>query len=130
MLGKVKLVEDSIDCPFAELGLIRTIGSSSNYQFRMGAKPSLPASIIVATCLEYASSYSPGTKTIAISRLLYDEGSPGMVFKLTENALCDAIEVVAKYLISINLSDTAGLIQLSFNEDPATLADAILNTVL
>jgi hypothetical protein len=33
-----------------------------------------------------------GEKMIAISRLLYDVGSPGMAFKLSESAICDAIE--------------------------------------
>lgn len=120
-------IEDSIDCPFTELGLIRKIGSSKNYQFRIGTKTTLPAAMVVATCLEYASWVNQGTKTIALSRLLYDPGSPGMVFKLTESALCEAIETVAKRLSSIALSDTAGLIQLSFNEEPASLAQEILD---
>jgi Protein of unknown function (DUF4007) len=118
-------LEDSIDCPFTELGLIRTVGK--NYQFKIGAKTNLPSAIIVATCLEYATLVTRETKTISISRLLYDEGSPGMVFKLTENVLCDAIEIVSKKFNSIILSDTAGLIQLSFKDDPEQLADNILN---
>lgn len=87
-------IEDSIDCPFNELALIRHFGKS--YQFKMGAKANLPAQIIVATCLEYASWASQGRQTINIPSLLYDEGSPGMVFKLTESILCAAIETVAK----------------------------------
>jgi hypothetical protein len=117
-------IEDSIDCPFTELSLIRTIGNA--YQFKIGAKTNLPASIIVATCLEYASLVSHETKTIAISRLLYDEGSPGIVFKLTESILCEAIETVAKRFNSIILSDTAGLIQLSFTKEPDILSQEIL----
>ncbi|MFB2770617.1 DUF4007 family protein [Pelatocladus sp. BLCC-F211] len=117
-------IEDSIDCPFNELGLIRHFGK--NYQFKIGAKANLPAQIIVATCLEYASWVSQDSKTITIRRLLYDEGSPGMVFKLTENILCAAIETVAKEFEAIILSDTAGLIQLSFTDEPETLAEEIL----
>lgn len=117
-------IEDSIDCPFNEFGLIRHFGK--NYQFKIGAKANLPAEIIVVACLEYASYVSQTTKTIAISRLLYDEGSPGMVFKLTENILCEAIEKIAKEFDKIILSDTAGLIQLSFTDEPEILADEIL----
>ncbi|KOP25470.1 hypothetical protein AMR41_17550 [Hapalosiphon sp. MRB220] len=117
-------IEDSIDCPFNELGLIRHFGK--NYQFKIGAKVNLPAQIIVATCLEYASWVSQDSKTINIRRLLYDEGSPGMVFKLTENILCAAIETVAKEFEPIILSDTAGLIQLSFTDEPETLSEVIL----
>ncbi len=118
-------IEDSIDCPFNELGLIRHFGK--NYQFKMGAKANLPAPIIVATCLEYASWVSQDSETITIRRLLYDEGSPGMVFKLTESILCAAIETVAKEFDTIVLSDTAGLIQLSFLDKPEILAEEILD---
>jgi Protein of unknown function (DUF4007) len=119
-------VEDSIDCPFTELGLIRTAGDSKRYTFRVGAKSNLPAAIVVATCLEYAHRVSPGVSTIAVSRLLYDEGCPGMVFKLTESAICDAIDELSRSGKAINLSDSAGLIQFSFNEEPEELAGEIL----
>ncbi|MBG1266315.1 DUF4007 family protein [Nostoc sp. WHI] len=118
-------VEDSIDCPFNELGLIRHFGK--NYQFKIGAKANFPPSVIVATCLEYASWASQGRQTINIPSLLYDEGSPGMVFKLTESILCAAIETVAKEFDTIVLSDTAGLIQLSFPDSPEILAEEILD---
>ncbi|MEA5600802.1 DUF4007 family protein [Nostoc sp. UHCC 0252] len=118
-------VEDSIDCPFNELGLIRHFGK--NYQFKIGAKANLPPSVIVATCLEYASWASQGRQTINIPSLLYDEGSPGMVFKLTESILCAAIETVSKEFDTIVLSDTAGLIQLSFPDSPEILAEEILD---
>lgn len=117
-------IEDSIDCPFNELGLIRHFGK--NYQFKIGAKTNLPAEIIAATCLEYASRVCQGRNTINIPSLLYDEGSPGMVFKLTESILCAAIETVARKFDAIVLSDTAGLIQLSLPDEPEILADEIL----
>lgn len=122
------LIEDSIDCPFSELGLIHTAGEAKRYTFRIGAKATLPPEIIVATCLEYASYDQSRSKTLNLSRLLYEAGSPGRVFKLTEEALCEAIEKVARQNAQITLSDTAGLIQLSFRTDnPLELATDILN---
>ncbi|WP_197480126.1 DUF4007 family protein [Anabaena sp. 4-3] len=118
-------IEDSLDCPFTELGLIRHFGK--NYHFKIGAKTNLPAEIIVATCLEYASWVSQGRETINITNLLYDEGSPGMVFKLTENTLCEAIETVAKEFEMLVLSDTAGLIQLSLPQQTKILSEEILD---
>ncbi|MDY6940891.1 MAG: DUF4007 family protein [Cyanobacteriota bacterium] len=120
-------VEDSIDCPFTELGLIRTAGDSGRYTFRIGSKANLPPQIVVAACLEYAARVTQGAKTIAISRLLYDIGSPGMAFKLSESALCEAIEQVASTQDRVALSDAAGLIQFSFTEEPEALANDILD---
>lgn len=124
---KTSFREDSIDCPFQELGIIQNAGNNKRYTFKTGAKANLPAEVIVATCLEYASSTSQGAKTIAISRLLYDIGSPGMAFKLSQSVLCDAIETVARSTDSLALSDSAGLIQFSFQGDPKKLADDILD---
>jgi len=119
--------EDSLDCPFSELGIIHTAGDSRHYTFRVGSKRNLPAEIVVSACLEYASWVGRGQRTIGISRLLYDIGSPGTIFKLTETAVCDAIEKVQRKFKSIELSDSAGLIQLSFNSEPEKLAEDLLN---
>lgn len=125
--GKTGPIEDSIDSPFTELGILHTAGESKRYTFRIGAKANLPAEIVAAACLDYAAQITHGAKTIAISRLLYDPGSPGMVFKLSESALCDAIEQVGRQSNLIALSESAGLIQVSFKDDPKELSDDILN---
>lgn len=119
--------EDTLDCPFAELGLIQFAGDSKHYSFRMGSKPNLPAEIIVAACLEFAGQAGQERGTISLSRLLYDPGSPGMAFKLTESALSEAIEQVVRAVSSISLSDSAGLIQFAFTESPEELARSILD---
>lgn len=120
-----KISEDSLDCPFTELSLLQTAGDSRRYSFRVGEKRNLPPEIIVSACLEY-TTWIGSQKTIAISRLLYDVSSPGMVFKLTESVLCDAIEKVGRKFNSLYLSDTAGLIQFAFNDEPMELATEIL----
>jgi hypothetical protein len=124
--SNTSFLEDSIDCPFQQLGIIQNLGSKG-YSFKTGSKASLPAEIVVAACLEYASWMSQTAKTIAISRLVYDTGSPGMAFKLSENVLCEAIEKVVCSYDELDLSDTAGLIQFSFKSDPKQLADDILD---
>ena len=125
--NEVNFIEDSIDCPFVELGLIYRPRNSQNYRFRFGAKPNLPAAIVVATCLEYASWARKNESTITISSLLYDQRSPGLIFKLSEEAIYSAIETVCRQENTLTLSDTAGLVQLSFLENPLELADKILN---
>jgi hypothetical protein len=124
--SKSAFTEDSIDCPFTELGLLHTAGDARIYTFRVGPKRNLPPSVVVSACLEFAAQDRQGQGTIAVSRLLYEAGSPGLAFKLSESALCDAIERIAQQHEQISLSDTAGLIQFSFTEDPLILAEQIL----
>ena len=124
---ETSLNEDNLDCPFAELGLIHKAGDSKHFTFRVGYKPSLPAEIVVAACLDFADWVGQGIRTISISRLLFEVGSPGMIYKLSESSLCDGIEQVARNWDGIALSDSAGLIQMSFTEDPALLITKILH---
>lgn len=124
--AKVGASEDSIDCPFTELGIIQAVGNSKYYAFQVGSKTNLPAEVIVAACLEFAASKGK-QKTISISSLTFDVGSPGLAFKLNESAICDAIEWVERYSDDIKLSDSAGLIQFSFTKDADELAQNLLH---
>lgn len=120
------LSEESIGSPFSELGLIRPGPDARTYAFDIGSKVHLPPSIAVACCLEFASVVAPNARTVALGRLLFDYGSPGMAFKLTESALIAVIEEVSKRTGRVRLSDTAGLIQLAFDDAPEILAMELL----
>ena len=122
-----QLTEDSIDSPFTDLGLIKHYGDNRNFAINIGAKIGLSPEIIVATCLIFASTVEEGAKTISISRLTHEQGSPGQCFKLTEDLISEAIESVAQHNEDIELSETAGLVQMSFTEDPIDTSDKVLN---
>ena len=124
--NKRNLIEDSINCPFAELGLIESGGKSKHYNFRVGSKNNLPPEIIGAACLEFAGRVGE-QKTISISKLCYETGSPGLAFKLPESAICEAIETVGGSFDGVRLSESGGLVQLSFTEEPVQLAETILD---
>lgn len=121
------LTEESLDCPFSGLGIIETVGDSPYYSFKVGLKDGLEPEIIVSSCLEYASLQDTSASTIALSRLLYDHGSPGLAFKLTENDIYESIEIIAEKHKNITVSDSAGIIQLSYFEDPRKLSQRLLN---
>lgn len=120
------LTEDTIRCPFAELGLLRPGAEPKTYAFDIGEKPDLPAAVIVAACLEFATAVAPDARTIGLGRLLYEPGSPGLAFKLTEGALATAVEEVASATRAITLADTAGLVQLAFQGAPRALGRQLL----
>ena len=124
--GLKNLKEDSLDCPFTDLGIINAYTDSKRFTFNFGNKPTLPPEIIVSACLDFASSFQDDARTISISRLLYDAGSPGQVFKLTESSLSDAIEIVSRKAKDIYLPDTAGIIQLAYDSDPSVISERIL----
>ena len=125
--NKTSLIEDSINCPFAELGIIDFGSKTKYYNFRVGIKNNLPPEVVVAACLEFADRCGE-QKTIAISKLCYETGSPGLAFKLSESAICEAIERVEGLFDAIALSESGGLVLLSFKQNAFKLAEAILNS--
>jgi len=123
---KEKKDEDSIDSPFSELEIIKDSPNKGSYYFMVGAKPGLPSELIVSCCLEYASILNPGSRTISLHNLLYNPGGPGLVFRLTESNICEAIEDLAAKMKSIRLTESAGIIQLSYDEEPIRLSKLLL----
>ena len=125
--AKASLSEDALDCPFTDLRLIQTAGDKRHYAFHIGPKQNLPAEIIVYAALLFAERESGAAKTIPIANLLYSTGSPGLVFKLSESAICTAIEQLSKFFRELNVKDAAGKLQFAFNTDsPGVLAHNIL----
>jgi hypothetical protein len=118
--------DESIHCPFAELGLLRPSAGARAYEFRLDQKPGLANEIVVAACLEFAANSGDGARTISLQRLLHSPGGPGLAFKLTEDALYSAVESIAESEKRIGLSDTAGIIHLSFSIEPQQLAQQLI----
>lgn len=124
---KKQITEETLDCPFVVLGLIQPAGESRRFTFRLGPKLNLPSAVIVAAALEYVAAIDLKQRTVSIASLTYSAGSPGLAFKLTESAICQAIEEMRDTLGGVSLADSAGLVQMSFQDDPIKLSLKILN---
>lgn len=124
---KKTVTEETLDCPFVELGLLQRAGDAQHYAFRIGAKANLPSAVIVAAALEFVANLEEGQRTVSLASLTYGAGSPGLAFKLTESAIGQAIEDISQQLNGrVMLTDTAGLVQMSFQEEPQRLAQRVL----
>lgn len=121
-------LDDILDCPFRELGLIEAaVGEESrSWRFVVGEKPGLPDDIVAHAALDFAAISGEGAMSISIARLAHDPGSPGAAFRLAETALFDALSRMASSSDSIRVAEPGGLRQLLFNDDPATLAEQVL----
>lgn len=73
-----------------ELGLVQQ-NSKGAFEFRRGAKRSLPDGVFAFALLDYWERMSHAGAVMAFDRVAYDYGSPGRVFKLDENAVADRL---------------------------------------
>lgn len=114
-------VDDLLDSPFRELGLIRPSQGLKKQAYRIirGGKPTLPAAAITYACLDYLSRGVDGTKTVTLTRLAADDGSPGRLLKITEHDIAEAIEESEAVVGHLRLIRPAGSRQLAISA-PAT----------
>jgi hypothetical protein len=117
--------EDSIQCPFTELRLVQATGPKL-FAFNTGPKPGLTGCLVAAAALQYAARAQGNSRTVSLSTLLHAPGSPGLVFKLTDAALYAALEETMHAEDTLSLTDSAGLIQLSFGDRPLDIASRLV----
>jgi len=120
-------IDDVLDCPLRELNLIRRATAAGRYRFILGTKPTLPSEVATAAALEYVAETVAGGKSIAVSRLAHDPGSPGKAFKLNETELLAALEPMVRRRKRLQLSSGTGAHVLSWSGSPAVLANSILD---
>ena len=82
-------LEEALGSPFTALNLVHE--TDGVYHFRPGPQPTLPAEIFIHTVLQFWEKTHPEANTIAIQEILQRDGSPGRVFKISENRAFDLL---------------------------------------
>jgi hypothetical protein len=109
--------EDSLDCPLAELELLRFVPGDNVYSFNTGPKPTLPVHVFGYTLFLFLQSFAHTRRSVAVEDCLYFPGSPGQVFRLNENSLVlylEELEVLTQG--KLRLQESAGLRQIYLAE--------------
>ncbi|MGB9620402.1 MAG: DUF4007 family protein, partial [Armatimonadota bacterium] len=105
--------EETLDCPLAELDLIRFLPEDSVYCFNIGPKVTLPTEVFGYALLTFLPTIMGNRRTVAVDECLYGDGSPGQVFKLDENSVIGHLEALEQLTKGrLRLQETAGLRQL------------------
>jgi hypothetical protein len=86
-----QVLEDSLDCPLTELGLIVEQESYGIYAFVRGPKDSLPDAVLIFAMCDYIRR-KPEQHTFTFDELAYGPLSPGRAFKLDESSLAERFD--------------------------------------
>lgn len=120
-------LDDLLDCPLRELGLIGASATTGNFRFVSGTKPTLPGEIVLFAVLDYLSRRPPSGNTATLSQLANESGAPGRAFKLTEGDLFRVIEPPLSNLADVDvMSSTVGQ-QLSWACELSVAAAEVLS---
>lgn len=118
--------DDQIDCPSRELGLLGGGASPGTWRFQIGPKPTLSPLILLHCCLDYLARIDASSRTVTLSRLQLDSGSPGAAFKLDDETFLELVGLAIEGLDGISLSTTAGVPQLVLDAPAAELGTKAL----
>lgn len=107
-----KMLEDSLDCPLVELGLIYENASDGQFAFTRGPKETLPDAVMVYALLDYTSRRS-GQRTFSFDELAYGPMGPGRVFRLDEASLAERLDSLVEVTDGAwQFTETAGYKQV------------------
>jgi hypothetical protein len=110
---KTVILEDSLDCPLAELGLIQELDDGRMFALYRAERPTLPVDVFAHAVFAFWRSWAPTRQSLGFEELAYRPGSPGRVFQLSEDALVEYLERLGECTGDALVYDvTAGLRQL------------------
>lgn len=88
--------EDSLECPFAELGLLAAMPGVGAVQFRRGPKPTLPDDVFVYALADFWRNQFDTRGSLALETVTHEPGSPGRVFLLDEDSVAERLEGIER----------------------------------
>jgi hypothetical protein len=117
--GRKTPIEETLDCPLVELGLVREFGSRGHFMVSRGPQPTLPDELVAWRLAELLGRMEITTGTISLEKIAYAPGSPGRVFCLSEEALVGRLERLSDVTSgALSFDDTAGLRQVLVSRRP------------
>jgi len=87
-------VDDSIDCPLSNLGILVQEPDSERLRFRTGPKATLPPSIFAYALAQFWNTRNNKGKTLELREIARSEGSPGLIFRLDQESLLCYLDVL------------------------------------
>ena len=98
---KGEIAEDNLDCPLTELELLVKIGERAPpgntrrepvYAFRRDEKPSISPELFAYCVEDFWQKVSPNEQTLPVRALVNGIGSPGQVFKISEEDIHNRVQ--------------------------------------
>ena len=110
-------IDDTLESPLSELGLIKATGKRDGFRFVRGPKSTLGDGVFAYALLDFWSRYSEST-TLSFEAIAHEPGGLGRVFLLDENNVAERLAALGDVTNgALQWSETAGLKQVVRNTE-------------
>ena len=117
------LIEDTLDCPLVELGVIHASSQQQALVLVRGDHESLPDEIFAYALAEYLKRRSSRAQTVTLEDLSFGDGAPGRAFCLDEPGLLGRLDRIEALTAGrVVFDETAGLKQIYVHRAPDSTA--------
>ena len=111
-------IDDTLESPLSELGLIKATGKRDGFRFVRGPKSTLGDGVFVYALLDFWSRYAEQSTTLSFEAIAHEPGGLGRVFLLDENDVADRLAALDDVTNgALQWSETAGLKQVVRNSE-------------
>ena len=111
-------IDDTLESPLSELGLIKATGKRDGFRFVRGPKSTLGDGVFVYALLDFWSRYAEQSATLSFEAIAHEPGGLGRVFLLDENDVADRLSTLGDVTNgALQWSETAGLKQVVRNTE-------------
>jgi hypothetical protein len=109
-------IDDTIECPLSNLGILIQEPDSERLRFKTGPKTTLPAAVFAYALAQFWDKRNNRGKALELREIMRSEGSPGLIFKLDQESMLgylDALkDVTSGYMIFEDTSLVRRVIRL------------------
>jgi hypothetical protein len=125
--GSPGSLEDLLDCPFRELGLLEAVpGTPKTWRFADVPRLAVPPAVAGYAALDYMARNELSGQ-ITTARLAHEPGAVGHALRMTEPALTAALSDLSGRTPELRVVDSVGQRSLLVDGDPAEVARAVIN---
>ena len=115
-------LEDSLDCPLTELGLLVEDRVTNLVRFTRGDRPTLHDGLFAMCLAEFWQAVAENRETLSFADIAFGFGSPGRVFRMDEISLMERLERLEHVTNGVfAYAETAGVKQVYKRSEGADL---------
>lgn len=116
--------EDAAEPLLAELGLIREMRATGQFEFVRGPKQTLSQEVFAHALVRFWKRWHDASPTLSVETVAYAPASPGRVFRLDEESVASRMATIADVTGgAVVWTDTAGLRQVARHRSFAKLEE-------